>query len=101
MVIGLLALLGSLAVHLPVYEVLGFLSESLSKKDAQGPAPKNTIEFDLAALPPPPVVKAPRRIPLHRVPPEQKTVPTPQEKPKMTKAEVKPPEPKAKKEKAL
>ncbi len=44
----LLAMLGSLAVHLPAYEVLGVLAKVFDGREARRAQPEATVEFDLA-----------------------------------------------------
>ncbi|NOY90221.1 MAG: hypothetical protein GXP55_03350, partial [Deltaproteobacteria bacterium] len=43
----LLAMLGSLAVHLPAYEVLGVLAKVFDAREARQAQPEATVEFDL------------------------------------------------------
>lgn len=82
-----LALLASLGVHLPVYEVLGVLADELLRSPPP-PAPPSTIEFEMAALGDAEEEEAPPPDPRIRV--KDVEPPAPKPEPPAQRAQVKP-----------
>jgi len=96
----LLAMLGSLSVHLPVYEVLGKLAKVFEARDARRASSETTMEFDVAE---PPEVSPevdqtpdPESVPLPVLPtPDSTQHPAAPAHPAVTRQRPTPPEPEA------